>query len=134
MSFMARSFIFLSIGAIALVLLGNEARIFANGIVSNAYAYVAGDTVPRPLERPPVLARAGLDDCLRGTGHVNGTDTYAAFCADLASFMMESSGFLAQGDAMTVELPEHEIAEVQQAARPLCTTDISPGLGRREGI
>ncbi|MBX3506403.1 MAG: M23 family metallopeptidase [Parvibaculum sp.] len=53
---------------------------------AGAYAYVAGTTAPPiPLARPPHLALAALGECLRGTGHVDGENAYAAYCTDLAS-------------------------------------------------
>ena len=138
MSFMARVFIVLFMGAAALVLLDKEARLFANGIVTGGYAYIAGRDVPVPLERPPMLALADLDDCLRGTGRVNGADAYAAFCADLASFMPGELTPIAQGDAMPVEPPEREVADAratgdtQEAGEPFCTADI-PAIVHRSG-
>ncbi|GEM_PF-1436149 len=72
---------------IAFVALDNDKRETARTLVHDGYAAIAGHAPPRPLERPPFLAQASLDDCLRGTATVaSDNETYAAFCADLASF------------------------------------------------
>ncbi|MEP0709495.1 MAG: M23 family metallopeptidase [Parvibaculum sp.] len=130
MSFMSRGFTLLLLGAGAFVLLDEEARLSASGIVTDGYAYVAGYEAPLPLERPPLLALADLDDCLRGTGRVNGADAYAAFCTDLANFAAPETA-VAEGDAVPVEPPEREDTTTREVAQPLCAASIPPVVRSR---
>lgn len=75
---------------VALLVLDDNARTTTSGFIQDGYAFVAGtETAPLPLERPPFLGLADLDDCLRGSAQIEGEDAYAAFCADLASFANE---------------------------------------------
>jgi hypothetical protein len=85
MSFWNRILIVALLFAGATMLVNKETRGFTGALAANAYTLVAGTPVPLPLERPPFLARAELDDCLRGVGEVEGSDVYAAFCEDLAN-------------------------------------------------
>ena len=85
MSFITRIFAIGLAAVSAGFLLDEERRNLTGHAVSSAYAYVAGTAVPLPLARPPHLALAALDDCLRGTGSIKGDDAYAAYCADLAN-------------------------------------------------
>lgn len=80
-----RIFYIMFFAAIASVVLDNDRRIAARTILHDGYTMIAGRAPPLPLERPLFLAQTGLDDCLRGTATA-GNDTYAEFCADLASF------------------------------------------------
>lgn len=85
MSFWSRILAVAVLGLSITLLLDKETRGFTGVLAANAYTLVAGAPAPTPLERPDLLTLATLDDCLRGTGHVEGTDAYAAFCEDLAS-------------------------------------------------
>jgi hypothetical protein len=84
MSFTGRLFLLGLTAAAGLFLLDEERRNLTGHAISEAYAYVAGSAPPLPLARPAHLALAALDDCLRGTGRIEGDDAYAAYCADLA--------------------------------------------------
>ncbi len=128
MSFISRASALLLAGAFVLVLTNRDARLVADTLVTGAYAFVAGNDVPLPLERPPLLALADLDDCLRGTGRVSGGDAYAEFCADLASFN-DGETALAQGDAIPIEAPEREAGSFEEVARETCAVE-APVTGR----
>jgi hypothetical protein len=130
MSFLSRGFLFLFMGAVAFVLVDREARFVAKNIVTDSYAYLAGHETPLPLERPPLLALADLDDCLRGTGRVNGADAYAAFCTDLANFAAPETA-VAEGDAVPVEPPEREDTTTREVVQPLCAASIPPVVRSR---
>lgn len=84
MSFIDRLLMTGLAAAAGIFLLDEERRNLTGHAVSDAYAYVAGSPPPLPLDRPPHLALAALDDCLRGTGRIEGDDAYAAYCTDLA--------------------------------------------------
>jgi len=130
MSFLSRGVLFLFMGAVAFVLVDREARFVAKNIVTDSYAYLAGHETPLPLERPPLLALADLDDCLRGTGRVNGADAYAAFCTDLANFAAPETA-VAEGDAVPVEPPEREDTTTREVVQPLCAASIPPVVRSR---
>lgn len=87
MSFWSRIFVVALLFVGATMLINKETRGFTGALAANAYTLVAGAPVPLPLERPPFLARAELDDCLRGVGDAEGSDVYAAFCEDLANLI-----------------------------------------------
>ncbi|MDO8837770.1 MAG: hypothetical protein Q7V31_02495 [Parvibaculum sp.] len=66
--------------------LSEDTRSAAYRLFSMAYSDVVEETIPRPLERPSFSGPAHLIDCLRGTGHPESHDTFAAFCTDLSTF------------------------------------------------
>ncbi len=84
MSFIARLLTTVLAAAAGLFLLDEDRRNLTGHAVSDAYALVAGTVPPLPLARPPHLALAALDDCLRGNVLIEGDDAYAAYCNDLA--------------------------------------------------
>lgn len=85
MSFWSRILVAVLLFAGAMTLINRETRGFTDALAANAYSFVVGTPVPLPLERPPFLARADLNDCLSGVGDAEGGDVYAAFCEDLAN-------------------------------------------------
>jgi hypothetical protein len=133
MFFMSRGFTLLFLCATVFVLMDKETRLFASGLVTSGYAHVIGGNAPVPLERPPMLALADLDDCLRGTGRVTGGDAYAEFCADLASFTSPETAMVAEGDAMPVERPERASAFAEDDAKPVCAATLPPLVHRNRG-
>jgi hypothetical protein len=91
MSFTRRIFQVLTLALLMLTVLDEDARTTTGGFLQNGYVYMAGGAnTPVPLERPPFLGLADLDDCLRGSARIEGDDAYAAFCADLATFAVKS--------------------------------------------
>lgn len=85
MSFIGRLWLTGLAAAAGLFLLDEDRRNLTGHAVSEAYAYVAGSSAPLPLARPPHLALAALDDCLRGNARIEGDDAYAAYCTDLSN-------------------------------------------------
>lgn len=91
MSLTRRIFQVSTLALLMLTVLDEDARTTTSGFLRTGYVYMAGEAnTPVPLERPPFLGLADLDDCLRGSAHINGDDAYAAFCADLATFAVNA--------------------------------------------
>lgn len=92
MSLTRRTFQVLTLALLILAALDEDARTITGGFLRNGYVYIAGGAnTPVPLERPPFLGLADLDDCLRGSARIEGDDAYAAFCADLATFTVSET-------------------------------------------
>lgn len=92
MSLTRRTFQVLTLALLILAALDEDARTITGGFLRNGYVYIAGGAnTPVPLERPPFLGLADLDDCLRGSARIEGGDAYAAFCADLATFTVSET-------------------------------------------
>lgn len=92
MSVTRRIFQILALALLMLAVLDEDARTMTGGFLRNGYSYMAGGAnTPVPLERPPFLGLADLDDCLRGAARIDGDDAYAAFCADLATFAVSET-------------------------------------------
>src|SRR5690606_30003790 len=72
MSFWSRILVAVLLFAGAMTLINRETRGFTDALAANAYSFVVGTPVPLPLERPPFLARADLNDCLSGVGDAEG--------------------------------------------------------------
>ena len=109
--------------AIAFVVLDNDRRTTARTILHDGYAMIAGRAPPLPLKRPLFLAQAGLDDCLRGTAPAaTGNDTYAEFCADLASF---ATSVVAPDEPVEETLPAIVVLERPERPAPRCRVDAS---------
>lgn len=125
MSGFRRLFQVFALALIVLVALDDNARTMTGGFFQNGYAYVTGaGPAPLPLERPAFLGLADLDDCLRGSGHVEGDDAYAAFCADLASFAEDRPQ--EPGKMETATLPAAAVrqrAKIASSAKVDCFVD-----------
>ncbi|MBX3489534.1 M23 family metallopeptidase [Parvibaculum sp.] len=118
---------------IAFVALDTDKRETARALVHDGYAAIAGRAPPLPLKRPLFLAQAGLDDCLRGTATVaSDNETYAAFCADLASFAASIVAPDEPEDEGRDETEKQEYARAPETAGPpavQCRVDASGAVG-----
>lgn len=129
MAMLHRSFRIVFFTVIAFVALDEDARIMASGVFHDGYSLLAGRSTPTPLERPALLARAGLDDCLRGIARADTGEPYADFCTDLATFaetLVASSDSLTGDDlAATSEAVPKPKARVRRVASAGTKTEAS---------
>lgn len=108
MSFWSRILVAVLLFAGAMTLINRETRGFTDALAANAYSFVVGTPVPLPLERPPFLARADLNDCLSGVGDAEGGDVYAAFCEDLANLTVTAPSTPSQAESMQAPVKDTE--------------------------